>query len=176
MKKSGLNIDLILNKVEESKGRFGKCNKFTGALTVELLKRYFADKGITTSAQNVYIEGIPIEIDLLIPKKDANPIYGLLYKPEDVRVVFEIKSSGSYGKQTINRIKKSFGDIKKGNKYIKCAYITLKERKGYLHSINDNNIENPAFTLFYYNNNEKTPIANNNDWERLERFLEDFVE
>lgn len=163
----------ILDIVNEKKNEFGKCKKFIGALTVELFRKYLKQKGIMTSTQNVYIEGIPIEIDLLIPKKNTKPVHNLLYKPDDVLVIFEFKSSGSFSEKTINDIRNNFDKIKKMNNGIKCVYVTLKEREGYQHAITEENLCNPAFTLFHYKETKIKVFKKNEDCDKLDKFLDE---
>ena len=41
------------------------CRKFSGHVAVEIMKQVLAEKGIETSARDVFIRGLPIEWDLL---------------------------------------------------------------------------------------------------------------
>jgi hypothetical protein len=42
---------------------FGKCGKFAGAATVEVVKQALADEGLPTSVRDVFIKGLPVEWD-----------------------------------------------------------------------------------------------------------------
>ena len=82
----------LLSLITAAKVDFGpKCKKFAGAVAVELLKELLQRNGIVTSARDVYIEKVPVEIDLLIPKMGAVARHGILYRPEDILVAFEVK-------------------------------------------------------------------------------------
>ncbi len=51
------------------------CNKFEGHLAVETLKQALADEGIASSARDVFVKGVPVELDLLIPRIGASPLF-----------------------------------------------------------------------------------------------------
>ncbi len=46
-----------------------KSKKFSGALTVELVREALLKEGFNVSERDVFIKGFPVEIDLLISKK-----------------------------------------------------------------------------------------------------------
>jgi hypothetical protein len=141
----------LLALITTTKVDFGaKCKKFAGALAVELLKEALQRNEIVTSARDVYIETVPVEIDLLIPKRSAVARHGILYRPEDVSVAFEVKNSGSFGEDTIKQTGRAFGLIRTANPSIRCVYITLHERRGYKHMVTEENLKHPVFTLFWY--------------------------
>ena len=45
-----------------------KCSKFTGALTIEVLRLHLKRNGIPVSRRDVFIKGVGIEVDLIIPR------------------------------------------------------------------------------------------------------------
>ena len=159
----------IFNLTSNGKKSFGvKCAKFAGAITVEIIKSALQNHRILTSPRDVFIKGLPIEIDLLIPKKEAAPQYGLVYQPQDVLAVLEIKNSGSFGESTINSIKKNFQRISQLNKEIYLAYVTLMERKGYKWAISKANLGFPTYTLFWHSGSgAKFTTVATGDWKRL---------
>lgn len=159
----------IFETISNVKKNFGaKCAKFAGAITVEIIKYAFENHGILTSPREVFIKGLPIEVDLLIPKRGVVPEHGILYKPQDVLVVLEIKNYGSFGESTINSIKKNFGLISQLNKEIYCAYVTLTERKEYKWAISRENIGFPSYTLFWhYGSGKNFKIEPTGDWKKL---------
>ena len=162
--------------VDRARDTFGtKCPKFTGAITVEIIKRALENHGIRTSARDVFIKGLPIEIDLLVPRKEANPKDGLLYQPQDVLVVLEIKSSGSFGQKTIDSVKRSFRRAQQLNESIYCAYVTLAERQQFNWAVSEENTGFPAYTLFWHDGSRKkyTPSG---DWNRLLAKVTDIVQ
>ena len=141
----------LFDSILQGKREFGaKCKKFTGALTVEMLKRALEERGILVSPRDVFIRGLSIEIDLLVPKTGGNPKYGLLYEPEDVVAALEVKNLGSFGKETINRIRANFELIRQTNANIYCAYVTFTERRGYKWAITEENLGFPAYTLSWH--------------------------
>ncbi len=151
-----------------------KCKKFSGALTVELLKRAFMDDGIDISPRDVFIRGIDVEIDLIIPKKGTIPKYGLIYEPNDVLAALEIKAMGSFGEKTITQIKENFVHIHNFNN-IFCAYITLTERKGFKWAITTENLGFPAYTLFWHRGDDVENAEPSGDYELLLNKLKELV-
>jgi hypothetical protein len=92
----------IVTQVWDATERFGKCGEFGGAATVEIVKHALKQEGIVTSARDVFVRGVPLEIDLIIPHRGAQPsVGGILYEPLEVAVALEIKKSGCYGKQSL---------------------------------------------------------------------------
>lgn len=155
--------------ISNAKKNFGsRCRKFAGTITVEIIKGALEKHGILASPRDVFIKGLPIEIDLLVPKRDIAPEHGILYDPQDVLAVLEIKNYGSFGESTINTIKKSFQRINQLNKEIYCAYVTLTERKDYKWAISRENIGFPSYTLFWhYGSGKNFKIEPSGDWEKL---------
>lgn len=104
-----MNDATLLDQINRAKEDFGtKCSKYAGAITVEFIRRALREHGISASPRDVFIKGVPIEIDLLIPKASTSPENGILYRPEDVLIALEIKNSGAFGEATIRRIKNNF--------------------------------------------------------------------
>lgn len=164
----------LLDDIELALKEFGpvKCKKFAGAVTVEVLRCFLARRGIPVSARDVYIRGVPIEMDVVVPTKEAAPLYGLLYKPEEVVVVLEVKKRGSFGESTVNNIKTNFQRIRGLNAGIHCAYVTLEEQRGFKHAPTQDKVGFPCFTLFWYQGSGKSFRRDpSDDWEKLVRFL-----
>jgi len=71
-------IQKILEEINRAKNTFGvKCAKYTGSLTVEIIKNelslLFSSNEIEISPRDVFIRGVPLEIDLLFAKTDITP-------------------------------------------------------------------------------------------------------
>ncbi len=164
-----MNEHKMFETISSAKKDFGiKCTKFVGAITVETIKRALENHNIFTSPRDVFIKGIPIEIDLLIHKRGVVPDNGILYKSQDVISVLEIKNLGSFGETTVNNIKKNFQRIKQLNNKIYCIYVTLTERKGYRWAISEENIGFPSYTLFWhYGSGKNYKIEPTGDWKKL---------
>lgn len=159
----------IFETISNAKKDFGiKCAKFAGTVTVEVIKLALEKHGILTSPRDVFIKGLPIEIDLLISTREAVPEHSILYEPQDVLLVLEIKNYGSFGESTISSIKKNFQRIRQLNKEICCAYITLVERKGYKWAISRENTGFPSYTLFWHHGSGRNfKIELTGDWKKL---------
>ena len=143
--------------------------KFSGAMTAELIKRVLADEGIPTSARDVFIRGIPLEIDLIVPHSGPVPSLGLLYEPQQVAVALEIKKMGAFGEQMLNTIRRNFNMLRELK--VKCAYVTLEERKTYRHKATEENIGGfPCFTLAWHTVMNGL-LEDTKDWDRLLTFL-----
>jgi hypothetical protein len=152
-----------------SEGFQAKCRKFSGAVTVEIMKRVLEKEGITTSARDVFIRGIPLEIDLLVPYRGEEPTLGLLYEPRQVAVALEIKKSGSFAAQGIRTIRKNF-KLLRGLK-VACAYVTLEERESYRYKVTEKNIGGfRCFTLAWHKGTAMI-LEDTHQWDRLLTFL-----
>jgi hypothetical protein len=86
--------EIVRQARNASKGFQLKCTKVSGAMAAELIKKVLADEGIPTSARDVFIRGIPLEIDLIVPRRGQKPSLGLLYEPQQVAAALEIKKDG----------------------------------------------------------------------------------
>ena len=123
-------LDIILSLRQQT-----RCTKFVGAITMEVLRNEFLNFNFNISNRDVFISGIPNEIDFLIAKKDSIPVENIVYNPDDVLAVFEIKFRGSYGKEAVSRIKRIFDSIKDLNEKIECYYISVSENSKYKYRI-----------------------------------------
>jgi hypothetical protein len=163
-----MNDKTLPDLISEIKKDFGpKCSKFAGAICVELLRERLGRHGIITSNRDVFINGVPVEIDLLIPKPGAVPRHGLLYEPGDVLAAFEVKNSGSFGESTILKTRSSFAKIKSKHKSIYCAYIAIAERHNYRWRVTEENLGSPVYTLFWHNGGVNRTYEASGDWSRL---------
>jgi hypothetical protein len=146
---------------------FGKCGKFAGAATVEIVKQALADEGLSTSVRDVFIRGLPVEWDLIVPRPLAQPsLNGLIYEPADVACALEIKLSGLHGKEDAPRINYNFERAKALG--VSCAYVTLGERQSYRHKASEENLSFSIFTITWHTSNTLTDTG---DWVRLLTFL-----
>jgi len=171
-----MNEHELLGLVLKAKANFAKansgknCSKYSGAVSVEIIRLALRQNGVNTSNRDVFIKGVPVEIDFLIVKSDAAPEHGLLYQSEDVLAAFEIKNTGSFGEATIENTKRCFSLIKRSNPKIYCAYITIAERRNFRWAVHEGNLGSPAYTLFWHSGGQKNiryePDKNWN-WNRL---------
>lgn len=146
-----------------------KCTKFSGAVTTELIKQALSDEGIGTSSRDVYIRGVAIEIDLVIPYPGETPAVGLLYERQQVAVALEIKKMGSFGEGTLQKIKRDFDKLRKLG--ICCAYITLEERKSFrFRATEENTGGSRCFTLAWHKRHEG-PLEDTREWEEFLGFI-----
>ena len=165
-----MNEKAIFDLVEESRINFGvTCRTFSGAVTVEVLKSAFKTHKIRTSNRDVFIRGIPIEIDLVVPTIGAIAENGVLFQPEDALFALEVKKHGvCNGSKTIETVKKNFDKITHVYQGIKCCYVTLVEREGYKWRITAENIGYPAYTLFTHTGSgANRRFKSTGDWDRL---------
>jgi hypothetical protein len=164
-----MNACDILDAVNTAKARFGAaCGKYSGALTVELVRDALEKEGVHTSPRDVYILGLPMEIDLVIPSRNAQPLNRLLYAATDVLAVVEIKNAGSFGAKTIKTVRDNFQKVNNVVPSITCCYVTLAERKGFKSAVTSDNSGGEAYTLFWHTgsraNLKHHPTG---DWERF---------
>lgn len=163
----------LLDRVLEDKTAFGeKCGKFSGALTVHVLRQALCQARLPVSDRDVFIRGVPIEIDLLLVRPSPDTAGRLLYEPKDVLVALEIKSSGSFGRPTIDKTRADFARIKAANPQIMCAYVALAERDGYPWAVTRKNLGHPAYTLFWHNSSVRCcQYESSGDWAKLLKAL-----
>jgi hypothetical protein len=148
--------------------------KFSGALTVELIRRALKRRGIPVSKRDVFIENVPIEIDLIIPKKSARPKFDLIYKPSDVLAVLEIKYRGAFGSQGLESTQSNFRRIKQKLANVECIYLTVVETRGYKWAVYRKNLGFRAYTLFWWSDSRKDYFESR-DWAKLVPFLQNLT-
>jgi hypothetical protein len=142
------------------------CGKYTGALTIEVIRRELEKAGVAVSARDVFIRGVPVEIDLIIAEKGAKARYGIEYDPKDVLAAIEVKRAGSWGATTIRAIKRSFTLIRKSNHRIRCCYVTVQESKSYGGAVTKRNSGGDVYTLRWWCGSSKGSRSHG-DWERF---------
>jgi hypothetical protein len=164
-----MNEHELLELVNAAKKNFrAKCPKYSGAVSVELIRHALKKHGIEASSRDVFIKDVPVEIDFIISKSESVPEHGTLYQPEDVLAAFEIKNTGSFGQSTIDNTKRCFSLIKQSNPKIFCAYVTLSERKNFRWAVSEENLGSPAYTLFWHSGSRlKLRHEPSGDWQRL---------
>lgn len=150
----------ILQAILAGRDAFGtECpRKYIGALTIEYIRRSLVDHGIPTSPRDVFIKGVSVEIDMIVPREGAIPENGILYKGEDVLAAIEVKNHGVFGKgsSSCEGLRRSFREIQSVCPRIWCAYVTLSERESLKNKITTENLSFPAYTLFW-DPTRKTP-------------------
>lgn len=124
--------------------------KFTGAATVEALRRHLTQNGIPVSSRDVFIKGITVEIDLLVPKLGATSELDLVYKPHDVAALLEVKYSGIYGRDVVPNLRATFDKITDEYQHIQCAYVTMMEQRGFKYAATREILGYPAYTLHWW--------------------------
>lgn len=149
------------------------CRKFSGAMTTELIKKVLADEGIPTSPRDVFIRGIPLEIDLIVPHRGEEPTLGLRYGPRQVAAALEIKKMGSFGAKTLNTIRDNFNRLREIG--VACAYVTLEERKTFRHKATEENIGGFPCSTLTWHRVMNGPLEDTQDWERLLAFIRNCV-
>ncbi len=156
----------LLKQGKQSLGVQSK--KFTGALVIEILRRAFEERGIEASRPNVYLKGLPFEVDLIIPRRGANLEFEILYSPADVLAVLEIKTSGLFSKEDSPRIGSVFRDIQSMNPSIFCAYVTMSERQSYKYKATEEKLGFPVYTLAWHHGpDEDRKYETTGDFSRL---------
>jgi hypothetical protein len=159
-------LDLV-ERSRKVKAGFGteSPKKFAGAAAVEILREALATKDIPTSSRDVYVRGIEIEVDLVIPRRGAKPELGLVYKPEEVAMALEVKRSGCFGQASLKKVKNDFRQLRKAG--IQCAYVTFEERRNYKWKATRGRLGGfHCFTLAWHKKTDG-PLDQCNDWNRL---------
>lgn len=170
--KTGLHL---VEKARKAKADFGQnaSKKFAGAATVEILREALRAEGIDSSRRDVFIRGIGLEIDLVIPHRAANPMLGLVYEPNEVAAALEVKRSGSFGEKSIQKTRNDF--CKLINVGIECAYVSFEERQSYRWRATKELLGGrECFTLAWHKNTDG-PLEPTKDWERLLAYLRNLL-
>jgi hypothetical protein len=135
-----------------------------------------ADEGVPTSVRDVYLRGVPIEIDLLVPKVGAVPELGLVYEPDQVAIALEVKAGGIFGQSALEHTQTCLRTISASCPSLKCAYVTLTERRGYKWAGTTELLGAPAFTLFSYSGSgAQMAFASTGDWDSFISFVKSTV-
>jgi hypothetical protein len=164
----------IVTRARDEKAAFGiKCSKFAGAVTVEILRAALTDEGIPVSPRDVFVRGIPVEIDLVVPRPKQEPLWGLLYEPGQVAAALEIKNTGTFGENSLAKIRRDFGHFREAG--ISCAYVTLEERRSYRWAASTEVLGFSCFTLAWHAFTGG-PIEPTEAWVELVKFLRKCIE
>ncbi len=166
----------LLDCIEEAKRTFRiKCPKYAGACTVEALRAALVAAGLPVSARDVFIRGVPVEIDLLIPRAQAIEVDKLVYDADDALVALEVKNSGSFGEHTLESVRRCFRLIRVASSNIECLYVTVAELQNYRWAATPANLEAGVYTLFWHNSARPRKYEATGDWERLLAHMRDVV-
>lgn len=159
----------LFSLLKQGKQALGvQSKKFTGALVIEILRRAFEELGIGASRPNVYLKGLPFEVDLIIPRRGANVEFEILYSPADVLAVLEIKTSGLFSKEDSSRIGSVFRAVQSINPSIFCAYVTISERQSYKYKATEEKLGFPVYTLAWHHGpDEDRKYESTGDFSRL---------
>ena len=164
-----MNGKWVVTTARQEKTRFGvKYSKFAGAVSVEILRVALAGEGIATSSRDVFVRGVPLEIDVLVPRGGQTPSLGLLYEPDQVAAALEVKNSGSFGEGTLEKVRRDFGRLREVG--IRGAYVTLEERHGYKWAASNERLGFPCFTLAWHRQSAGA-FDLTEDWIELLKFL-----
>lgn len=160
----------ILTKINDGLTRFGDVpprlrTKLTGALATEVVREHLLLEGFQVSQRDVFIRGLPAELDLLI-YSGAKPENGLIYEPTDVRGILEIKYSGIYDRQVIPRLRDCFAAIRSKCPTVFCACGVIHERQGFRFAATSTDLGHPVYTLHWWSGKRRN-ARNTGEWERL---------
>jgi len=159
----------ILEAVEATERYFGpRCGKYSGALTVEIIRRALQQEGVLVSPRDVFIRGIPVEVDLILPRKGVVPRDDLVYEPQDVLMAVEVKKSGSFGDKTIEAVRRNAETLRTASPWIICSCLVLSEREGYCWALTDENATCKTYTMFWHRGEGTKRIQRSTgDWKRF---------
>jgi len=131
---------------------------------MEVIRQALQDDGIPVSSRDVFIRRIPIEFDLIVPRHGVpSPADGILYKPEEVIAVLEIKASGLFDYNSKKRIESCRSKVLEANHNIFYGYVTLSERQSF-HEKNFGEDE-WAYPLFWWHGRDK--YESTGSWKKL---------
>ncbi len=164
--------DEILEATNQVYGELlpGRRRKATGALAVEVIRKHLLKAKIPISPRDVYIKGNPTEIDILVPRPGVRPYLGVIYNPEDVIAVLEIKYSGVYSQDSSRNIADTFRALKALNQHMKCVYLTVCENKDLSYRVTSKKLGFQAFTLCWVNST-RTNVKPADEWQAVVDYL-----
>lgn len=119
--------------------------QFSGAVVVSLLRDVLKGLGIASSEKDVFLKGVPIEVDFLAVKDGSSPCHGVLWNPEDVLAAFEIKKSGVICETGRSKINSDFSRIRTYHPNIRLFYVTFSETRD---KVGDIKRSDDSFTFF----------------------------
>ncbi len=172
-----MNEEQLFSEIAAAKNALGMMSrKFSGSVTTELIRQALLDSGVSVSGRDVFIRGLPLEIDLLVISSTARPTFGILYKPEDVLGCVEVKNAGSFGESTIQTTRKAFAQICAAIPKTQCFYVSVSERFDYPWAITEANVGVRCFTLFNYSGSGKRyKLWPTGDWSKLVETLHELA-
>jgi len=123
----------------------------------ELINIELNNSDYETSDVNAYIAGFSTEFDLLIVKKKSKPLpYSNIYKPDDVKTIIEVKTSGIIASKkgiydVFKRMKLDIDQVKSKYNNMNYVYITIFERASTKHETSMNYFDMTKKGLYPYN-------------------------
>jgi hypothetical protein len=132
--------------------------KLTGALAIEVIRNRLLQSGLPVSPRDVFIKGDPTEFDLLIVRRTAKPVCGIIFDPHDVAAALEIKFSGVYSQSVPTDLKELFDRIKSTYSHIHCMYLTVCENPKFKYRMTSEALGSRAFTLNWWVDYRKTGV------------------
>jgi hypothetical protein len=147
-----------------------RMTKLTGSLCVEVVREYLTKSGIPVSPRDVFIAGIPDEIDLIIPRRSAQPKHGVIYEPSDVAGVLEVKYSGAYSRDVVSDLCERFTRIVSICPDVSCAYLTVCENERFKERVTTERLKFQAFTLYWVNRNSAVERIGD-PWESVVQWI-----
>lgn len=162
-------------------------NKFRGDTTCRVFM-HFIEKEIlkfsneySLSFPNAFLKGYPTEFDFLVVTRGAEPDkFTNRYNPEDVKILFEIKTSGTMPpkekrEEFFEKIKSPINFLIKESKHINYLYLTYQETKSYLEATKKHLVPYQVFCLKNYRIEYRTEDLIGGEWEKLIIYIKDLL-
>ena len=161
----------ILREINDALRRFGEVRprlrtKLTGAVAAEVVREHLVRDGFPVSLRDVFIRGVTSELDLVLPAVDAKSDCNLVYDPQDVRAVLEIKYSGVYNRQVIPRLRECFDSVTSRCPGVFCACVVIHEREGFRFAANSADLGYPVYTLHWWSG-ARANARDTGEWTKL---------
>jgi hypothetical protein len=115
------------------RGEFG-WNKFNGDIACRVVKQFMKKHLpdlVKVVGPNAYIDGYPVECDLLLVTEGAIPeAFTNAYRDEDVRGVIKVKSHGDMTREFPEQLLSQFTALQMQFPNVNCTYLTIRETSG----------------------------------------------
>lgn len=108
---------------------------------------------------------------MLVLKPGATSDLDLVYKPQDVAAVLEVKYSGIYGRDVVTKLRDTFDRITGEYQHIQCAYVTIMEQRSFKDAATTETLGYPAYTLHWWSGTREQ-AKQTEDWEQLRQAID----
>ena len=126
-------VDIVKGKERrtESLAEEPGWSRFDGDLACRVVKQFLKKHlpdDLKVVGPNAYIDGYPVEFDLLLVTHSAIPAaFTNAYRDNEVHFVIEVESRGDMDRTFLNELFQEFETLRNSYKHVKCTYLTINQ-------------------------------------------------